>query len=123
MASEFIYQGAFTGEPPVRWLLLILLLVTADATADAEPLKPNTPNQGASQTPNSVCVPTSEMSKALVKLGESRQGTGVAGTENNKLIVTHWASPSGSWTFTVSGANGITCMVAWGQYWRSTGGI
>ncbi|SNS80990.1 hypothetical protein [Antarctobacter heliothermus] len=60
------------------------------------------------------CAPRHEVVDRLAaKFGETRQSMGLGA---NNAVMELFASPdSGSWTITVTMANGITCLVASGQ--------
>jgi len=60
------------------------------------------------------CAPRDEVVDRLAaKFGETRQSMGLGA---NNAVMEVFASPdSGSWTITVTMANGITCLVASGQ--------
>ncbi|PYG30593.1 hypothetical protein [Pelagimonas varians] len=60
------------------------------------------------------CAPRDKVVERLaVKYGETRQSMGLG---SNNAMMEVFASPaSGSWTITVTMANGVTCLVASGQ--------
>lgn len=60
------------------------------------------------------CAPRETVVERLAaKYGETRQSMGLG---NNNAVMEVFASPaSGSWTITVTMANGVTCLVASGQ--------
>ena len=60
------------------------------------------------------CAPRHQVVERLAtKYGETRQSMGLG---SNNAVMEVFASPSsGSWTITVTMANGITCLVASGQ--------
>ncbi|WP_417206671.1 hypothetical protein [Antarctobacter sp.] len=60
------------------------------------------------------CAPRDKVvTRLAAKYGETRQSMGLGA---NNAVMELFASPdSGSWTITVTMANGITCLVASGQ--------
>lgn len=65
------------------------------------------------QTPRS-CAPRDHVVLRLADgYGETRQSMGLGG--NNAVIEVFASDQTGSWTITVTGTNGITCLVASGQ--------
>ena len=66
----------------------------------------------AQATPN--CAPRDAVIARLAeKYGESRQSIGLGG--NNAVMELFASRDTGSWTITVTTANGITCLMAAGQ--------
>ncbi|WP_323768982.1 hypothetical protein [Marinovum sp.] len=66
----------------------------------------------AQTTPN--CAPRAAVIARLAeKYGESRQSMGLGG--NNAMMELFASQDTGSWTITVTTANGITCLMAAGQ--------
>lgn len=60
------------------------------------------------------CAPRTEVVDRLAaKYGETRQSMGLGA--NNAVMEVFASADSGSWTITVTMANGITCLVASGQ--------
>ncbi|MBV7396239.1 hypothetical protein [Mameliella sediminis] len=60
------------------------------------------------------CAPRDQVVDRLAtKFGETRQSMGLGA--NNAVMELFASSESGSWTITVTMANGITCLVASGQ--------
>lgn len=60
------------------------------------------------------CAPRDKVVERLAdKYGESRQSMGLG--SNNAVMEVFASIESGSWTITVTMANGITCLVASGQ--------
>ena len=60
------------------------------------------------------CAPRAQVVDRLAtKYGETRQSMGLG--SNNAVMEVFASSDSGSWTITVTMANGITCLVASGQ--------
>lgn len=65
------------------------------------------------------CAPRDNVVERLAqKFGESRQSIGLGG---NNAVVEVFASPeTGTWTITVTLANGTTCLLASGQAFEAT---
>lgn len=60
------------------------------------------------------CAPRDQVVQRLAsKYGETRQSMGLG--HNNAMMEVFASLESGSWTITVTMANGITCLVASGQ--------
>lgn len=60
------------------------------------------------------CAPRAAVVQRLADgYGETRQSMGLGA--NNAVIEVFASQTSGSWTITVTGADGITCLVASGQ--------
>ncbi len=60
------------------------------------------------------CAPRDAVIQRLAtSYGETRQSMGLGA--NNAVIEVFASDTSGSWTITVTGTNGITCLVASGQ--------
>ena len=51
------------------------------------------------------------------KFGETRQSIGLGA--NNAVVEVFASETSGSWTITVTSANGVTCLVASGQAYEA----
>ncbi|WP_170222762.1 hypothetical protein [Marimonas lutisalis] len=70
------------------------------------------PVAATAQAPN--CAPRDRVVQRLADgYGESRQAIGLGA---NNAVIEVFASPdNGTWTITVTTANGITCLVASGQ--------
>lgn len=68
----------------------------------------------AQASPTNICAPRDKVvDKLATDYGESRQSIGL-GRDN--AVVEVFASPtSGTWTITVTRADGMTCLVASGQ--------
>lgn len=64
------------------------------------------------------CAPREIVSERLAnKYGETRKGMGLG---SNNAVIEVWASDeSGSWTITVTSADGMTCLVASGQAYET----
>lgn len=56
---------------------------------------------------------TAIVEKLAEKYGETRQSMGLAA--NNAVIEVFASDATGTWTITVTGTNGLTCLVASGQ--------
>ncbi len=70
-------------------------------------------SQSNAQTAGPACAARVEVVQALAsKYGETRQAMGLAATTQLMEI---YASPTGSWSLTVTLADGTTCLVASGQ--------
>ncbi len=64
--------------------------------------------------PAQNCAPRDKVVERLAtKYGESRQSMGLG--NNNSMMEVFASLESGSWTITVTMANGVTCLVASGQ--------
>lgn len=64
------------------------------------------------------CAPRDIVVQRLIDAyGETRQSMGL--TANNAVIEMFASDTSGSWTMTVTSANGMTCLVASGQAFES----
>jgi hypothetical protein len=60
------------------------------------------------------CAPRAQVVERLAsKYGETRQSMGLGA--NNAVVEVFASLESGSWTITVTMANGVTCLVASGQ--------
>ena len=60
------------------------------------------------------CAPRDAVVERLARsYGETRQAMGLGA--NNAVIEVFASDKSGSWTITMTGTNGITCLVASGQ--------
>ncbi len=60
------------------------------------------------------CAPRDKVVERLaIKYGETRQSMGLG--SNNAVMEVFASVDSGSWTITVTMANGVTCLVASGQ--------
>ena len=70
-----------------------------------------------SQT-NRNCAPRDVVVERLAqKYGEARQSVGLGA--NNSMVETFSSSETGTWTITVTLANGTTCLVATGQNYEA----
>ena len=79
--------------------LAIATLMTTSLMADAQSQR---------------CGPrTAIVEKLAQKYGETRQSMGLAA--NNAVIEVFASDDTGTWTITVTGTNGLTCLVASGQ--------
>ncbi|WP_190285471.1 hypothetical protein [Mameliella alba] len=64
------------------------------------------------------CAPRDQVIHRLAtKYGETRQSMGLGA--NNAVMEVFASIESGSWTITVTMANGITCLVASGQHFET----
>ena len=73
--------------------------------------------QQATAQPNRNCAPREAVVERLATTyGESRQSVGLG--EQGVMIETFASSDTGTWTITVTTANGQTCLVASGQSWE-----
>lgn len=62
----------------------------------------------------SNCAPRQQILERLSeKFGETRQSIGMAG--ENSVVEVFASSETGTWTITVTTAQGVTCLVASGQ--------
>lgn len=60
------------------------------------------------------CAPRETVVQRLAEAyGETRQSMGLGA--NNAVVEVFASATSGSWTITVTGANGITCLIAAGH--------
>lgn len=81
-------------------------------TAAAALMLAKTTEAGANTPRN--CGPRAAVVTRLADgYGETRQSMGLGG--NNAVVEVFASDETGSWTITVTGTNGITCMVASGQ--------
>jgi hypothetical protein len=70
------------------------------------------PQQGAAQSQQ--CAPRDHLVAHLTeKYGETRQGMGLAGPET--MMEVFASTETGTWTITMTLANGMMCMIASGQ--------
>jgi hypothetical protein len=91
----------FASKPIARktTLLAALLLLTATQAASAQ---------------TAACAPRDAVVQKLAQdYGESRQSIGLG--RDNAVMEVFASLSSGSWTITVTRANGMTCLVASGQ--------
>lgn len=51
------------------------------------------------------------------RFGEERRSMGLAG--RNRIIELYVSDSTGSWTITITGVDGITCLIASGQHFES----
>ncbi len=66
----------------------------------------------------SQCAPRETVLGTLAgEYGEARRGVGLAA--NNGVVEVFASAQSGSWTITVTLANGMTCLVASGQNYET----
>lgn len=64
------------------------------------------------------CAPRDVVVERLAeKYGESRQSVGLGA--NNAMVEVFAADETGTWTITVTMANGVTCLVASGQAYEA----
>ena len=64
------------------------------------------------------CAPREVVVERLAeKYGESRQSVGLGA--NNAMVEVFAANDTGTWTITVTMANGVTCLVASGQAYEA----
>lgn len=64
------------------------------------------------------CAPREVVVERLAeKYGESRQSVGLGA--NNAMVEVFAAGDTGTWTITVTMANGLTCLVASGQSYEA----
>lgn len=69
---------------------------------------------GPALAQSATCAPRDTVVERLASsYGETRQSMGLGA--NNAVIEVFASDKSGSWTITVTGTNGITCLVASGQ--------
>jgi len=67
---------------------------------------------------NRCCAPREVVVERLAqKYGEARQSVGLV--SNNSMVETFSSSETGTWTITVTLANGTTCLVASGQNYEA----
>lgn len=65
------------------------------------------------QTPRN-CGPREQVVDGLAnRYGETRQSIGIG--VNNSVVETFASDDTGTWTITITSANGLTCLVASGQ--------
>lgn len=75
----------------------------------------STPAQAQSGT----CAPRDRVVQQLADAyGETRQSMGLGA--NNMVVEVFASDTSGSWTITVTGSTGITCLVASGEAYEAT---
>ena len=73
--------------------------------------------QGAAQSARN-CAPRDVVVERLAEhYGETRQSFGLGG--NNTVIEVFASTETGTWTITVTQANGVTCLVASGQSYEA----
>lgn len=65
------------------------------------------------QAPQNCALRATVVERLAVNYGETRQSMGLGA--NNAVMEVFASSASGSWTITVTMANGVTCLVASGQ--------
>lgn len=64
------------------------------------------------------CAPREMVVDRLASVyGETRQSMGLGA--NNAVVEVFASDSSGSWTITVTSANGVTCLVASGQHFEN----
>ena len=69
---------------------------------------------GPAVAQSAQCAPREVVVERLNEAyGESRQSMGLAA--NNAVVEVFASDTSGSWTITVTGPNGVTCLIAAGQ--------
>lgn len=75
----------------------------------------------ASQAQQRQCLPRADALKLLnERFGERLEGLGIA---NSRVLAEIFVNPqTGSWSFVVSGADGMTCLIASGDNWVSESG-
>lgn len=70
------------------------------------------------QAQNSRCGPrTAVIEKLAEAYGETRRSIGLAA--NNAVVELFASDETGTWTITVTGTNGLTCLVASGQAYEA----
>ncbi|MEM7060308.1 MAG: hypothetical protein AAF557_22235 [Pseudomonadota bacterium] len=66
----------------------------------------------------SSCGKRDEVTQKLErKFGELQRGTGVV---SSRRILELWQSNDGSWTILMTRPDGVTCIMAAGEFWRKT---
>lgn len=70
--------------------------------------------QSAQSVPTNICAPRDKVvDKLATDYGESRQSIGLG--RDNAVVEVFASITSGTWTITVTRADGLTCLVASGQ--------
>ncbi|KGM89206.1 hypothetical protein rosmuc_00690 [Roseovarius mucosus DSM 17069] len=71
------------------------------------------------QAQTGACAPRDMVVQRLADAyGETRQSVGLGA--NNMVVEVFASGTSGSWTITVTGSDGVTCLVASGQAYEPT---
>ncbi len=71
------------------------------------------------QAQTGACAPRDMVVQRLADAyGETRQSVGLGA--NNMVVEVFASGTSGSWTITVTGSDGVTCLVASGQAYEAT---
>ena len=96
---------------------VLLLSACAGATPDV-PVKIKDIKATASQlTPK--CLPAMEMERSLLEsFREIREATALMNIPKEppeKLLVIFYVSKGGTWTTTITGKEGVSCIVLWGN--------
>lgn len=72
----------------------------------------------AQSGPTTICGDRNRIVDHLQsRFGESVRSTGLAGP--NRIVEVFASDETGSWTITVTSANGTTCLMASGQYFEA----
>ena len=67
---------------------------------------------------DATCGDRSDVTKKLErKFGELQRGTGVV---SSNQILELWQSNNGTWTILMTRPDGVTCIMAAGDFWRKT---
>jgi len=76
---------------------------------------------GPAMAQSAQCAPREVVVQRLNEAyGETRQSMGLAA--NNAVVEVFASDTSGSWTITVTGPNGVTCLIAAGQAFEAMAG-
>lgn len=89
-------------------LIILIVMLTLFAVAGAD----------AQSGPTTLCGARDQVVGHLQsRFGESVRSTGLAGP--NRIVEVFASEETGSWTITVTSANGTTCLMASGQYFEA----
>ena len=102
--ASFVLTAGTNEEKGVTMISRILSLTTALACLAAGPVAA----QSAQCAPREVVV-----QRLADAYGETRQSMGLGA--NNAVVEVFASDTSGSWTITVTGPGGVTCLIAAGQ--------
>jgi len=109
-------------------LLTLVFFLVACATDEASNTAPDISKEGAEQkvqVRKNQCLPYKQMTSALLKRYQEKiRSTGtmvISETPPAAVVVLFYTSETGTWSNVITGANGISCLVMYGDNYKKKG--
>ena len=100
-------------------LQTVLLLSACTGVTPSLPVKIKDIKPAAASQLTPKCLPANEMERSLLKsFREKRRATALMNIRKKppeKLLVIFYVSKIGTWTATITGKKGVSCIVLWGD--------